>query len=307
MNAAAAIDAYIAEPDAYDPARADVSAVDRERASTATPRCRLPRRRRSSVAATSASRWPRPCPVAGSTCTSSSAPATCSLPPFGEAVGERVADELEAEGVAVHRGTPVKSLVGDDRIEGVALDGAADSVAADLAIVGVGIRPNTELLDGTGVETGEGGAIRTDEYGRTSLPDVYAAGDCATAVHAVTGEEAWMPLGLTANRAGRAVGATIAGDPSPVGGSRAPRSKAFDMEAGRAGLGRGDGPRGRLRPGPRDGDRWLPIGLLLPGRGADRRDARRGPRYTGASHRREHRWPRSRRDPDRHARDRAGG
>jgi len=63
MNAAAAIDAYIAEPDAYDPARADVSAQSTASASTATPRCRLPRRRRSSVAATSASRWPRPCPV----------------------------------------------------------------------------------------------------------------------------------------------------------------------------------------------------------------------------------------------------
>lgn len=66
---------------------------------------------------------------------------------------------------------------------------------------------------------------------------MYAAGDCATAVHAVTGEEAWMPLGLTANRAGRAVGATIAGDPSPVGEIAGTAVvKAFDMEAGRAGL-----------------------------------------------------------------------
>jgi len=118
----------------------------------------------------------------------------------------------------------VKSLVGDDRIEGVALDGAADSVAADLAIVGVGIRPNTELLDGTGVETGEGGAIRTDEYGRTSLPDVYAAGDCATAVHAVTGEEA-RGCRSAHRQPGRAGGRRHdRRRPRPWARSRAPRS-----------------------------------------------------------------------------------
>jgi NADPH-dependent 2,4-dienoyl-CoA reductase/sulfur reductase-like enzyme len=235
MDAAAAIDAYIAEPDAYDPARADVSAVDRQRVDR---NAAMPAPETTAI-------------VGGGYVGVEMAEALSGrgldvhlfqrsahlLPPFGEAVGERVADELDAKGVTVHTRTPVKSLVGDDRIEGVALDGAADPVTADLAIVGVGIRPNTELLAGTGVETGEGGAIRTDEYGRTSLPDVYAAGDCSTAIHAVTGEEAWMPLGLTANRAGRAVGATVAGDPSPVGEIAGTAAvKAFDMEAGRAGL-----------------------------------------------------------------------
>jgi NADPH-dependent 2,4-dienoyl-CoA reductase/sulfur reductase-like enzyme len=234
MDAAAAIDAYVAEPDAYDPARADVSAVDRE---LVERNAAMPSPETAAI-------------VGGGYVGVEMAEALVGrgldvhvfhrsghlLSDFGEAVGERVATELEAKGVTVHTNAPVEALVGGDRIEAVSLEGG-DRIGADLAIVGVGIRPNTELLDGTGVETGEGGAIRTDEYGRTSLPDVYAAGDCATARHAVTGEPAWMPLGLTANRAGRAVGATVAGDPSPVGDIAGTAVvKAFDMEAGRVGL-----------------------------------------------------------------------
>ncbi|MGQ3327728.1 FAD-dependent oxidoreductase [Halorubrum sp. FL23] len=237
MDAAAAIDAYIAEPEAYDPARADVSAVDRERVD-----------RNASMPAPETAAI-----VGGGYVGIEMAEALVGrgldvhlfhrsghlLSDFGEAVGERVETELTEKGVTVRTDAPVDGLVGDDRIEGIAFDGAdgVETLPVDFAVVGVGIQPNTELLNGTGVDLGAGGAIRTDEYGRTSLPDVYAAGDCATAIHAVTGEEAWMPLGLTANRAGRAVGATVAGDPSPVGEIASTAAvKAFDMEAGRVGL-----------------------------------------------------------------------
>ncbi|ESS08707.1 MAG: pyruvate/2-oxoglutarate dehydrogenase complex, dihydrolipoamide dehydrogenase-like component [uncultured archaeon A07HN63] len=159
------------------------------------------------------------------------------LQPFGEAVADRVERELAEQGVTVHTETPVDALRGDERIKAVAFDDGADEIEIDLAIVGVGIRPNTELLDGTGVELGDSGAIRTDEFGRTNLPDVYAAGDCATARHTVTGEETWMPLGLTANRSGRAIGATVAGDDTPVGDIAGTAVvKAFEMECGRVGL-----------------------------------------------------------------------
>jgi NADPH-dependent 2,4-dienoyl-CoA reductase/sulfur reductase-like enzyme len=233
MDAAAAIDAYVAEPDAYDPDRADVSAVDRDRVER---NAAMPAPETAAV-------------VGGGYVGVETAEALSArgldvhvfqrsahvLRPFGEAVGERVETELAEKGVTVHTGSPVESLDGDGRIEAVRFDG--ETFPVDMAVVGVGIRPNTELLDGTGVETGEGGAIAVDDYGRTSLPDVYAAGDCATARHAVTGEPAWMPLGLTANRAGRAVGATVAGDPAPVGDIAGTAVvKAFDMEAGRVGL-----------------------------------------------------------------------
>jgi len=233
MDAAAAIDAYIAEPDAYDPERADVSAVDRARVDR---NAAMPAPETAAI-------------IGGGYVGVEMAEALTArgldvhvfqrsehvLRPFGEAVGERVETELADKGVTVHTGSSVEALDGTDRIEAVRFDG--ETFPVEMAVVGVGIRPNTALLDETGVELGEGDALSTDEYGRTSLPDVYAAGDCATARHAVTGESAWMPLGLTANRAGRAIGATVAGDPAPVGDIAGTAVvKAFEMEAGRVGL-----------------------------------------------------------------------
>ncbi len=156
------------------------------------------------------------------------------LPAFGEAVGERVADHLRENGVTVHTDTAVSGIEGDDRVEAVVHDGGR--LDAEVAIVGIGIRPNVEFLDGT-LDLGDSGAIATDAHGRTSAPDVYAAGDCAEAPHAVTGDPAWVPLGLTANRAGRAIGRSIAGDPTPVGEIAGTAVlKAFDLGCGRAGI-----------------------------------------------------------------------
>jgi len=157
------------------------------------------------------------------------------LQPFGAAVGERVASHLAEQGVTVHTETAVDRLVGDNRIEAVVADG--DRIPVELAVLGVGVRPNTAVLEGSDAARGPNGAVRTDAYGRTSLPAVYAAGDVATTRHAVTGRETWVPLGLTANRAGRAVGATVAGDPTPVGDVAGTAVvKAFEMECGRVGL-----------------------------------------------------------------------
>ena len=233
LNDAAAIDAFVAAPDEHDPDRADVSAVDRDRVDRAAAR---PAPETAAI-------------VGGGYVGVEMAEALRGrgldvhlfqrpdrlLPPFGAAVGDRVASTLDAHDVTVHTGTSVDAILGDDRVEGVRADGRTISV--ELAIVGVGIEPSTAVVDGTDVECGPHGAIRTDQYGETSEPGVYAAGDCATARHAVTGEETWVPLGLTANRVGRAVGATVGGDPTPVGDVAGTAVvKAFEMECGRVGL-----------------------------------------------------------------------
>ncbi len=239
MDAAAAIDAYIADPADYDLARIADTPADR-----------------SLVEANAALDAPETAAIVGGGYVGiEMAEALVGrgldvhlfhrsdhlLPAFGEAVAERVEAELGAKNVTVHTNTPVEALAGDDRIEGVvyrtAADDAETELGVELAVVGIGITPNTELLEGTGVDHGDGGAILADEFGRTTLPDVYAAGDCATDRHVVTGEDAWMPLGLTANRAGRAIGATVGGDPTPVGDIAGTAVvKAFDLECGRVGL-----------------------------------------------------------------------
>jgi NADPH-dependent 2,4-dienoyl-CoA reductase/sulfur reductase-like enzyme len=157
------------------------------------------------------------------------------MAPFGETVAERVEEHLREEGVRLHLDTAVERFVGDEGVTGV--ETGDEVVAVDLALVGVGVAPNTDLAEAAGTELGETGAIATDEYGRTSVEGAFAAGDCAEARHVVTGEPDHVPLALTANRAGRAIGQTMAGDETPVGEIAGTAVvKAFDLTAARTGI-----------------------------------------------------------------------
>jgi NADPH-dependent 2,4-dienoyl-CoA reductase/sulfur reductase-like enzyme len=233
LDDAAAIDAYLAAPDGYDRARlgdgpVDTDRVDHNAALDPPDRVAVVGGGYVGVEMTEAL-------VARGVEVHLYQRSDHLLRPFGTAAGDRVESTLESRGVAVHTGETVEALVGEARIESLRVDGETRPV--DMAVVGIGIEPNAALLDGTGVDRGPGGAIRTDDHGRTSLPAVYAAGDVATARHAVTGAETWVPLGLTANRAGRAIGSTVAGDPTPVGDVAGTAVvKAFDLECGRVGL-----------------------------------------------------------------------
>ncbi|MFB6153051.1 MAG: FAD-dependent oxidoreductase, partial [Halodesulfurarchaeum sp.] len=157
------------------------------------------------------------------------------LQPFGTTVADRVEDELEANGVNLHLDTKVEGFKGDESVSAVRTE--SGQVPVDAVVIGVGVSANAELAEEAGIEIGDTGAIATDEYGRTSAEDVYAAGDVAEMTHVVTGEPDHVPLALTANRAGRAIGQTVAGDPTPVGEIAGTAVvKAFDLEAARTGI-----------------------------------------------------------------------
>ncbi|HXQ90886.1 MAG TPA: FAD-dependent oxidoreductase, partial [Acidimicrobiales bacterium] len=87
-------------------------------------------------------------------------------------------------GVELHFGVGVESFRGDRSAREVVLaDGTA--VAGELFVVGVGVIPRTELVEGTGVELANG--IVVDEYLASTYPGVWAAGDVANAYHPVFG------------------------------------------------------------------------------------------------------------------------
>ena len=158
-----------------------------------------------------------------------------TLQPFGEETAQVVEEHLREQGVDLHLETAVQGFAGGDHVEAVEVED--DSVSADLVIVGVGVAPNVELAEEAGIEIGETGAIATDEYGRTNEENVYAAGDCAEAENVVTGEPDHVPLALTANRAGRAIGSTVSGDPTETGGTAGTAIvKAFELGAARTGV-----------------------------------------------------------------------
>ncbi|WP_129113573.1 FAD-dependent oxidoreductase [Halegenticoccus tardaugens] len=158
------------------------------------------------------------------------------LQPFGEPVAEIVEDHLRERDVDLRLDTAVSGFDGDGHVDRIALqDGEADP--AEVVIVGVGVMPNVDLAEEAGIDLGSTGAIATDEYGRTSYENVYAAGDCAEARHVVTGEPDHVPLALTANRAGRAIGQTVTGSPTPTGDIAGTAIvKAFDLGAARTGV-----------------------------------------------------------------------
>ncbi|MGL6198806.1 MAG: FAD-dependent oxidoreductase [Lachnospiraceae bacterium] len=84
-------------------------------------------------------------------------------------------------------------------------------IKADLVLVSTGVRPNTELAAAAGIELGTSGAIRVNIKMETSLPDIYACGDCIEQFHVVTGKPVYRPLGSTANKTGRIAGDSITG------------------------------------------------------------------------------------------------
>ncbi|SIR69754.1 NADPH-dependent 2,4-dienoyl-CoA reductase, sulfur reductase [Haladaptatus litoreus] len=157
------------------------------------------------------------------------------LKQFSAATSETVLDHLDDQDVAVYLNTEVQEIDGNDAVEAVVT--TDDRVPVEMVLIGTGVRPRTELAKATGIELGDTGAIATDRYQATNLPDVYAAGDCAEAEHVVTGEPVYIPLALTANRHGRAVGQTVAGTPTEGGDVAGTAAvKAFNLEAARTGL-----------------------------------------------------------------------
>jgi 3-phenylpropionate/trans-cinnamate dioxygenase ferredoxin reductase subunit len=96
---------------------------------------------------------------------------------LGADVGLSLMDAHRAEGVTVHLGVGVERLEGGERVEGLVLaDGT--KVAADLVVVGIGVRPATGWLEGSGVELGDG--VVCDATCATNVPGIVAAGDVAS-------------------------------------------------------------------------------------------------------------------------------
>jgi NADPH-dependent 2,4-dienoyl-CoA reductase/sulfur reductase-like enzyme len=123
--------------------------------------------------------------------------------------------ELGRHGVQILQDTPV-ALEGEGQVEAVITE--ERQLPCDLALLGIGARPNVELAQAAGVTLGATGAIATDDTMRTNQSRVYAAGDCAEAFHLVTGQPAYIPLGSTANKQGRVAGTNAAGGHSSFGG-----------------------------------------------------------------------------------------
>jgi 3-phenylpropionate/trans-cinnamate dioxygenase ferredoxin reductase subunit len=129
---------------------------------------------------------------------------------LGDDVAEIFADLHRAHGVAFRFGVGVREFrASDGRLTSVVLtDGT--NLPADLAIVGVGIAPATELADAAGLVVDNG--IAVDAGLCTSDPDIYAAGDVASFVHPLLGRRIRVEHWSNARGGGNAVAGAMLGE-----------------------------------------------------------------------------------------------
>ncbi|OJU47138.1 MAG: CoA-disulfide reductase [Microbacterium sp. 69-7] len=153
-------------------------------------------------------------------------------------LGSLVHDELTRHGVNVLTGTRIETVTRESgrlTVTGTR-DGDTFSQSADLVLVVVGVRPNTNLLTDAGATTGAGGAVIVDEQMRTGLPNVWAAGDGVVTHHRLLGIT-YLPLGTTSHKQGRVAGENAIGGNAHFAGSLGTQVvKVFDVVAARTGL-----------------------------------------------------------------------
>lgn len=89
--------------------------------------------------------------------------------------------------------------------------GSGKEFETDFVVVCAGAKPNTELAIDAGIAIGETGAIRVNERMETSMPDIYACGDCVEENLLVSDTKIWLPLGSNANKEGRVAAINVCG------------------------------------------------------------------------------------------------
>lgn len=157
------------------------------------------------------------------------------LPPFDLEIALLMQKHLEKNGVRTVTGTCVQSFCEKDG--GVEVATSNGAFRADIVILSIGIKPNNGLACDSGLELGCRGTIRVDACGRTSDPDIFAAGDCASTFSVTSGNEAWSPMGSTANKQARAAALTLTGTESEFPGVLGTMIvKAFGFSAARTGV-----------------------------------------------------------------------
>jgi NADPH-dependent 2,4-dienoyl-CoA reductase/sulfur reductase-like enzyme len=151
-------------------------------------------------------------------------------------MGALVSDALVEAGVKLYREEVLEAFeVAHGRIKAVVTN--KRTLPADIVILGLGVRPRTELAARAEIPLGVRGAIKVNDRMQTGIPGVWAAGDCAESFHLVSRRPVNIALGTIANKQGRVAGINLGGGyatfPGVVGTAA---SKICKWEVARTGL-----------------------------------------------------------------------
>lgn len=149
-----------------------------------------------------------------------------------------VENHVRSKNTNVITGNGVSEFLGEDgKLTGVKLTNGTE-IPCELAVIAIGVSPNTKLAADAGLELGPTRGIVVDEFLRTSDPDIYAAGDCIETKNRITGNKVHAPYGDLANLEGRVAGENaVLGDSVTFPGTiQTGICKVFDFGAGITGL-----------------------------------------------------------------------
>ena len=164
------------------------------------------------------------------------------LMPFDREISALAEKELISKGVSLRTSEKVVSIQGDQSVSSVVTD--KGQYPADLVVLSIGVRPATEFLRDTGIQMAPNGALIVDREMRTSIADIWAAGDCSLVYHKGLKENAFLALGTVANKCGRIAGENIMGKHIKFTGALGSAAiKVCDLEMGRTGLGEAEAQR----------------------------------------------------------------
>jgi len=145
-------------------------------------------------------------------------------------------EELARQGVVLRLGRSVSAFEKDGDALVAILDNG-DRIFCDLAVMSVGVRPETRLAREAGLAIGTTGGILVDDQMRTSQPNVYAVGDAVEIREFVSGDAALIPLAGPANRQGRIAAEVILGRDSRYKATQGTSiCKVFDLSFAMTGL-----------------------------------------------------------------------
>ncbi|MEZ0536855.1 FAD-dependent oxidoreductase [Caldicellulosiruptoraceae bacterium PP1] len=157
-------------------------------------------------------------------------------PSLDDDMSRLVEEYLESCGIKIYKKAEILEFEGENDKVRFAVINNNEKIRSDIVLISTGIKPNTKLAKEASIKTGINDAIEVDQYMRTNIENIYAAGDCAETYFKLNGQSIYIPLGSTANKMGRIAGENATGGNLKFNGILATSIfKVFDMSVAQTG------------------------------------------------------------------------
>jgi NADPH-dependent 2,4-dienoyl-CoA reductase/sulfur reductase-like enzyme len=178
------------------------------------------------------------------------------LPSVDQDYGQKIKAMLVQNGITVYNNISIESIAQHEYQLWVKGTNHFEALA-DMVLVSAGSVPNTALGTSIGIPTGLKGAWKVNRKMETTIPNIYAAGDCVETWHKVLQTYTYLPLGTVAHKQGRIAGENMVGGYKEFAGTLGTQSvKIFDKVVARTGLNEKEAVNAGFKPISADLETW---------------------------------------------------